>query len=375
MANNKNIKKEIFMKIKRVFFICDFAANYGGNFLASLQDLTSLLLKKNIFVEYVFPEEAYKKKWEIKLKASKIVYVKKNELREFINKNIKSGDLIHTHFLSIRQLLNINLALKGKSNVHVIVHEHMDLDPIHGNLYQLLKQVICKTFLNNFTYIGVSYSVYKRLRNIYGDKNVYLIENAISTSRLDMPDNNPFEGTSKKHAIIFGTDYNRKGVDLAIEAIKNNVELSKKVELDVIATNVKDTKLRIKNQFGDGVFSFVKVMNTDPQVQNFYNNSFVFLSPSRHEAFGYANVEAAYCGTQVIISDVPGQNILKKIPHIMCIESENVASLEDSIIKALKTPNNIILEEAKENREYIIRNFSLENWSKKVYGVYKNVVN
>lgn len=363
------------MKIKRVIFICNYAANYGGNFLASLEYLSSFLYNENICVEYIFPVSAQGKCWNADLSGFKIHYctMEASSLKHFLKGYLQNGDLIHTHFLNERTLLGIKNSISFKKNVKVIEHEHMDLDPHKGKIYEFAKKVFMFTNFLKMGHIAVSPSVYKRLRSIYGAKRVFLVENAISTKRLDEKSTDPFHKDDRKQLTIMGTDYTRKGVDIAIKAISQNSELSNLVNLNVVTHTVNETRELIRDQFGTRVFKFVSVIPTDTRVQDFYNNSVAFLSPSRHEAFGYANVEAAYCGTQVIASDVPGQNTLKKIPYISWIPSENAKKLSQALLSVINKPQKVIEKEACENKKYIIKNYSLDDWSKKVYEVYRKV--
>ncbi|MBW8037410.1 glycosyltransferase [Lactobacillus helveticus] len=359
------------MKIKRVIFICNYAANYGGNFLASLKNLAVYLKKKKINVKYIFPMGATTKEWNIELNQDQVHYMNmdKRSLRNYLKKELVKGDIVHTHFLSHRQLLGIKEAVNSKKEVKVICQEHMDLEPRHNKIFELLKRISFRIIFKKFTFIGVSSSVYQRLKAIYGSKNTYLVENAISYKRLDKKNINLFKD-KKKHLIIMGTDYERKGVDIAIKAIQKENKIKSNIELDVVSNFVNDTKEKIISQFGENVLSFVNVMPTDNNVQDFYKNALAFLSPSRHEAFGYANVEAAYCGAQVIASNVPGQNTLKKIPYIIWIQPENGSSLIVAIKSVLSKSQIQLEKEAQANKEYIMKHYSLNSWTKKIYKVY-----
>lgn len=359
------------MKIKRVIFICNYAANYGGNFLASLKNLATYLKKKKIDVKYVFPMDAATKKWNIKLNKDQVHYMNmdRRNLKSYLKNELVKGDVVHTHFLSHKQLLGIKEAVASKKRVIVICQEHMDLDPRHHKIFEILKGIFFRVTFKKFTFIGVSPSVYQRLRSIYGSQNTYLVENAISFKRLDKKSVNLFND-KKRHLIIMGTDYERKGVDIAIKAVQEEKEIKSNIELDVVSNFVNDTKEKIISQFGQSVLSFVNVMPTDNNVQDFYNYALAFLSPSRHEAFGYANVEAAYCGAQVIASDVPGQNTLKKIPYIIWIQTENESSLNAAIKSVLSKSQIQLKKEAQTNKEYIMKHYSLNSWTKNIYKVY-----
>lgn len=99
-----------------------------------------------------------------------------------------------------------------------------------------------------------------------------------------------------------------------------------------------------------------------------------FISPSRSEAFGYSVVEAAYCETQVIASDIPGQNSLKDIPGILWIEKENSVALSNAIDKCFyrrKKQLDYLKKQKKVQKEYIRKNYNLNTWCDEIIEVYE----
>ena len=362
------------MHYKKVIFICNYAANYGGNFLASLNVLSKELKKRKVKVEYIFPISAKKKKWEINLDNYKVSFLNINdekELSRYFKENLISGSIIHTHFLIPRQLLKINHAIGTRPNVKIVFHEHMDLDPRGNKLRNILRKLCFKFIFHNEFFIGVSPSVYKRLCLIYGEKNSFLVENAISFNRLDKKGINPFSADTKKHLIIFGTDYKRKGADIAIRALQKS-KYNSNLELDIVTHQIEEAQRYIV-QDNKTIPNNVKILSTDSDVQDFYNNSLAFLSPSRHEAFGYAVVEAAYCGTQVVASDVSGQNTLKKIPFIYWVQKENVDQLTEAINNSYEKSATERQREGNINKKFIIKNYSLDTWVKQIITIYNNM--
>lgn len=358
------------MQYKKVIFVCNYAANYGGNFLASLDALSKKLRKKKVDVNFVFPTSAENIQWEISLDNYKINYLNldnEKELYKYFNTNLESGSIIHTHFLNYRQLLKIKHIIGSRAGIKIIFHEHMDLDPSRAQLKHMLRNLCLRFIFSNVYFIGVSPSVYKRLCFLCGTNRTYLVENAISFDRLNQKSQNPFS-IEKEHLTIFGTDYKRKGADIAIRALQNS-KYSSKLELDIVTHNIEEAKKYIL-QDNKIIPDNVKVLSTDNSVQDFYNNSLAFLSPSRHEAFGYAVVEAAYCGTQVIASDVPGQNTLKKIPFIYWIKRKSVDQLAKAIDNIYEKKFSERQKEGDINKKFIIKNYSLNVWVNKILNIY-----
>lgn len=60
-----------------VIIIANYAADYAGNFIESLDALESKLKQKNYHVEYVFPENTPFEKWYKHYKSKHIVYTAK----------------------------------------------------------------------------------------------------------------------------------------------------------------------------------------------------------------------------------------------------------------------------------------------------------
>lgn len=73
------------MDLKRVIYVCNFAANYGGNFLSSLYNVANKLSEKQSEVSFVFPDNAINKDWEVNLEQFNIEYTDFNNGVLFFN--------------------------------------------------------------------------------------------------------------------------------------------------------------------------------------------------------------------------------------------------------------------------------------------------
>lgn len=354
------------MNYNKVFFICDYCADYGGNFLASFNFLATKLSLRGVKVYFIFPEKAKEKKWEIDFSNSNILYCKFNdkELIDTINNHLTKGDHVIVHLNFISSLFLLKLRKLCITNIKFIFHQHM---AINFGLKQIVKGIILRLYApKRIAYIGVSPEVYKDVEKEVGKEKSYLVLNAIDTDRLKLSNS-----INTSNILIFGTDYERKGVDIAIEAIRNS-NISHKCKLLIVTHNVMDVRKLILAQFG-AIPKFVEILPPVQNVEKLYRKSFLFLSPSRLEAFGYAVVEAAYSGSQVIISDIPGQNILSRIPGIKTVQPENINQLKLKIEKAYVNKYNDRKKTNKEAREYIDNHFSLEYWANRVLKIYDSL--
>lgn len=351
------------MNYNKVIYVSDYKAKYGGNFLSSFSFLANKLRENNINVYFIFPKEAKKQNWEIDLSNFNVIYsdFSDKKLINAINSCLTKSDtaIIHLNFLS--SLFQLKLKNKVNGKVKFVFHQHM---AVNFGVKQTIKGIILRLFApSNTAYIGVSPEVYKDVKKEVGEKDSYLVLNAIDTKRLAL-----HERHSNSNILIFGTDFTRKGVDLAIEAIQHS-KIEDLCKLIIVTHDIINARKLILNKFNI-IPKFVQIVSPIQNVQELYNNSFLFLSPSRLEAFGYAVVEAAYSGIQVIASDVPGQNILSEIPGIKIFQSENVAQLSSEIDDAYLGRNNNRQNINKVARQYIDAHFSLDYWATNILKIY-----
>ena len=88
----------------------------------------------------------------------------------------------------------------------------------HNIILDSLYSVYCRIKFRKLNFIGVSSAVCQELNRKYGKHNVFLVKNAIDTSRF----NKENKISNKNSILIFGTLYETKGVDIAIKALENS---------------------------------------------------------------------------------------------------------------------------------------------------------
>ena len=195
-------------------------------------------------------------------------------------------------------------------------------------------------------------------------------ENAIDYSRLDSYTllNRKEFGISDATAIclMFGHDMCRKGVDIAINAIKGLVQEKDIALFVVIVSDLDKTKQKLQAEFGE-VPAWVKFLPPRDDIATYYHFADVFLSPSREEGFCYALPEAAYSGCQVVFSNIEGQMHAVGIPGSFLFESESVQSLHNQIKLVLD-------QKASTNaKEYVCKRYNLSSWSEAIIKIYRNL--
>jgi glycosyltransferase involved in cell wall biosynthesis len=166
-----------------------------------------------------------------------------------------------------------------------------------------------------------------------------------------------------------GWDYKRKGVDLAIKATH---ALQKKYNLTLqILGGVNEDKIkRLANEILGKDVDWIRYLPPTNNVGTYYTKNDIFLSPSRQEAFGYANIEAAYCKNSIVLSKVDGQGELQ-IDGAYWFESDNIEEftqkLEQAIIE-LNLPEKVTQREFVKTQVQQI--YSLQEWSNKLVDIF-----
>ncbi len=364
---------------KNIMSYMNYAAPYMGNFINSLLFLEKDLKRKGQRFIYIFPKETKSQKWvhELINQGKKIYFLSGNIFSDIIriSRIIKAEDIkiIHLHFAHYKQYIVFKIASLLTEKTYIISHFH--------NHYQEKNSVflekIIKAIKNSNFYIGVSLSVAQDLvKKGFDEKRVKSIPNAIDFKRLDVYKQMKKEDLkieNKKIVLMFGFNYYRKGVDLAIKALKDVAIKENIVLLISLSVNKQLVENNIIKELG-AIPGWIKILEARNDVATYYNLADVFLTSSREEGFCYAAVEAAYCKPLVVASDIPAQNALD-IPYTFYYEVTNTESLKENILKALSINKEESRKISREQRDFVVAKYSLKKWSSEIINIYNDVLN
>ncbi|MBQ3504703.1 MAG: glycosyltransferase family 4 protein [Oscillospiraceae bacterium] len=357
--------------VSNILHICDYTAPYRGNFIDSLESIEKY--HENIKNYYLFPRRACDNpdtlKWINELNCGDTVaYIQKERILEnawLLLHIIKTHNIcrIIRHFSDIRVDVLVKSLFKGK-NVTRFFHSRLAISK------SPVKHFFRKLLWNKNELVGVSDSVSEELREAFPGFSVTSIVNAINFDRLDVIE--PFQRSEKICLMMMGWDHGTKGVDLAIKAcekLRNKYEFVLRI---VSGRNADPIREVIKSILGEMV-EWIEILPPNNNVGTYYATSDIFMSPSRHEAFGYANIEAAYCENSIILTKVGGQSQLL-IEGAYWVEPNNVDDLADKIevaINELNKPERIA--QRAQVKEQVQRIYSLKEWSNQVVDlIFKN---
>lgn len=360
--------------------IMNYAASYRGNFMDSLESLDRKLRVDGFKNIYLFTKAAKHEgpmNWirEMQRQGEEVYFLteSRNQDAGLIRRLIKEKNVkvVHTHFITMQQYLAVYQATFG-SKLPVLMHMHNHSKKVDNPFKNVLR---CMLY-GKCIMVACSESVYHSLERDYPKNEKYSIDNGVNFPRLDTYETLTEEkfGLEKSEGVflIFGFDFYRKGVDLAVRALKELRDQGHCYSLLVsLSTNFEQVEKNIVDILGV-MPSWIKVIPARNDVATLYNFADVFLAPSREEGLPYSVVEAGYSGCSVVMSNISAQAHLK-IPYGYWFENENVKDFTDKILKA-QAEHEQKLENWDKVRQFMRENYALDVWSEQVKKLYNNIL-
>ena len=372
--------------------LAHYAPAFYGNFMASLFDLEEKIKQrnKNNKMIYVFFRNTLNCEWakEMAQNNKNIYFLSKNKIKMFmeLNKIMKHNNvnILHLHYkvpiISCILLKLIFPDIKITAHFHNMISEVIVkewyiniLRKIKGKLKVIRNVFLCNSVIDIFC--GVSEAVFLDLIHCKMDKRkCCIVDNGIDFSRLD---NNVEDGKeiynlkNKKVLMVYGRDFYTKGVDIAINAVKDIVE-KYNIVLMIVCQNKDFVLKQIKNML-DTIPEWIIIMPPQENIAFYFKMSDIYLTPSREEGFSYNLLEAIYCGTLTIRSDHPAMD--RKIPGELVVRVNDVPALRQCIESALNLSDNDQQAALTVQKEYIVQRWNIDIWSDKIINMYLKVLN
>lgn len=349
----------------KILQVCAYAAQYGGNFIASLLALENSLVKKGHQISYLFPKSASQYEWCKKIEDThQVFYCDTNRFsyKTFLEvKNaVKDMDLIHSHF----ELYDMLVVLAAKKNQRVIWHLHDSFDEKLDWIHKTINKIQYAWIGKNTTLVSPSAYYADYVIGLgYNKKNTRVIANCIDLKRLEEPET----VETRYDFLVFGGFYYIKGLDILLDACR--ILKNKKKKFCVGVVGYKDTWNWIENQYPDINDCFVR-LNPTEQVSLLYESVKVFMSTSRRECFSYALLEALASGRPAIVSDIPGNQWCKTYKTAYTFENENAEDLAKRMSSFIDSDFDVDKEALAITSEAIKSIYNVEKWASEIEEVY-----
>ncbi len=371
----------------RVLHLTDYGAPYEGNFVASLRALEHRLNAHGEVMFYVFPRRSGSVVWtQNMMKEKENVLLIKNDgfiaymlqvRRLLIENNIT---VLHEHFIHYQQKFAALIAcLICGHRVKTVLHLHNHIE-LPSSPLRRLPHLLQFSSVSRFVCCSKSVADHLIADRVSPDR-VAIAENAIAFNRLDAFDPDMRQSLhlndSTKVALMFGYNFEVKGVDLALEAMRL---LRERTGMDavlavVLSSRRDDVQAKICAQLGVKTLpEWVRLFPPREEVGSYYRMADVFLSPSRQEGFCYALVEAAYCLTPVLASAIDAQKDLA-LPQDAFFPSQDSVALSNAIEKVFSEPaSSKRIDMLTAAKKRVVETYSLACWAETVAGVYEEIV-
>ena len=367
---------------KAVLHLTDYGAPYAGNFIASLSALEGLLAQNGGSMIYVLPARAVDRDWAQAFSRSHDVrFIKKGgflsyyrQVRDLLRET--KADVLHEHFIHFSEKLASYLAVKTCGHrVRTVLHLHNHISLPKNPLLRLPHLLYFRS-ISRFVCCSDSVAVHLIADGVPKER-VRVAENAIAFERLDTYDASVRTSLRlperAKVALMFGYDYLGKGVDLAVEAVRllREREGLPATLAIVLSSHLTEVRARICAQLGlSDLPDWILLLPPREDVASYYHMADVFLSPSRQEGFCYALVEAAYCQTPVLASNIDAQKDLA-LPKNSFFHSQDAAALSSALNRVLSEERSasrtLALEQAAQRVRQI---YALFRWAERVLEAY-----
>lgn len=350
----------------KILQICAYGSPTPGNFISCLETLENSLKERNIGTVYAFPEKAREKEWCKKIcERTKVYFLPEAKARILpqtysqIKKIYEENDIgiVHSHF----ELYDIPATVTAPKNVKVFWHLH-DPKKLGYQSASAAKKLLTRLqygfFGRKATLLSVSEEHMDFVISLgFRKENTVYFPNGIDTGRIKT--DSVF--SKENNFLMFGWDYHRKGVDLAVEAMK----LVQPSDAKVFVVGEELCKTNLEGCDHPGVY--FKEKSSD--VNRLYSGSKAFLHISRAEGLSYALLEAIYYGLPVICSDIPENKVAEEFRGVIFTKNENIQDIANAI-KTVSETDGLITEDIAYNRHVIEDKYSLTSWCKKLVDFY-----
>lgn len=263
----------------------------------------------------------------------------------------------------------------------IIVHEHMEYPAGRSRVYQAMKyarksfiyrmkniEIICVNRYVNMAHFGTKHwfipNGLSLKRNAFSEMEMTREE---CRNRLCIQDN-------EKLVMFLGWDLYRKGLDVAIKAVKECRKTNPNLILGIVGLGTMPTP----NQKGidyikehTDICPFEKWIHFLPNTEDmfaYYRASDVYLSSSRSEAFSYGILEAISQNIPVVVSDIKGTRWCTKYSKSFVYPVEDHQKCADAIINAIDVGCNL------SNGKEICSEYSIDKWCDMIMKVYNNAM-
>jgi glycosyltransferase involved in cell wall biosynthesis len=369
-----------------VLHVADYTARYGGNFIASLKTLREPCAANGWRLVLAFPAAAEQHAWCRDLAREYTVRYLPPASLAGDTRAIRalalqeSALLLHTHF--IHYDLAAWLAAwgpVGARRLPVVWHAHSSLSARRTWKRPWKNLVKYRLAGRRVQMIAVSPFVAQELEQAgVPASRVRAILNGIDLPRAThvpctrsgvfaklgmQPD--------QQLLLMIGWDPQRKGADLAIEAVRP-LTGGNALVLGILGTERLGEF--VEDQGGLATMPWLRIIPPTEDMASLFAAATMFLSPSRSEGFTYAACEAMAVGTPVVLADIAPVAWARGCPAAAFCAVNDAAALRGAIQHILSWPAEERQRRTRQSQEFARENFDAKQWAQQIVTAYQDIL-
>lgn len=346
----------------KVLQVCAYAARYGGNFMASLRALETLLERRGVKTAYLFPETAKDMPWCRELQErAEVHFAGLNRFSPKVLGQVKAAmadaDIVHSHF----ELYDCLTAMAKKKGQKLYWHLHDSFDEVIDLPHRIINKIQYGHFGKKAVLISPNdyYSRYVAALGFVEDRIIH-VDNGVEFSRLKREDRK-----KEYDFLVFGGFYRIKGLDVLMDACRILKDKGNQFCLGVVG--YPDTWRFLEESYPD-LQDYIRKLEPSEDVSGFYNDAEGFICASRRECFSYAVLEALYMEKAAIVSRIPGNDWAVDYPSVTTFPSEDARALADAMERQLTGPKSAAARKAA--AEDVQKRYSAGIWAEAIKEIY-----
>ena len=364
-----------------ILIAADYATPASGNFIASVLELGLYLREHGDSLTFLFPKNRNTKtdtSWVHWLEENGfVVYLldkaaAEEEQLRFLESVIHKHqiELLHLHFGMLHSIVVHRARQLG---VKILMHDHMDFAAGSSRKKQAVRCAM-RALIYRKNGIGiVSVNPYKN-RAYFPARNWY-VPNALSLRRNTEQSLTREEcrreiglKPEEKMCLLLGWDVHRKGLDIAVKAIRELRKTDPNMLLGVVGIGEPPDPDRlefIRTTTGeDPACGWIRFLPSREDMFAYHRAIDVYLSASRSEAFSYGILETISQNTPVAVSDIKGTSWCWRYDKAVVYPTENVIACAKAIQKAMN------MGRAVSNYESFLEEYDIQEWCKQMRNIY-----
>ena len=349
-----------------VLELMNFAAPYPGNFIRSLSALEKEISARGGSVAFVMPERAAGLDWvEAQIRSGKNIFFLPDERFAAVKTlallmKSRGINIVHSHFIDAGMYIPLRLArLRYRGAAHIFHAHSTPRFRIGGAADGIRKKLVGAQ-----QYLCVSPDVAARYTR--GGRNCRVVPNAVDFSRLEEKPARERERASigipagKKAVMMFGYNFEIKGIDYVLEALETFDTRREYVLLICAAGHAAQAREEVAKLLGT-VPDWVKILPAREDIGAYYAAADLFVSASRTEGMSYAVIEAAFFGLPLVLSDIEANKAIS-LPFAEYFATGNERGFYDILQRAANGDLETRQLNAAANKTYCLKNFGLDAW-------------